>query len=154
MSQSPLRIVRECAVISYDYWYRNGDAACEALVVEADKRATFVATERLGIKRLKVYRAWCLDCPPMEYPMYLLGPGAPQIWSYQDVFKHVSDLYDPRARYTVTIRDQDELDAADIRFYEARADQLAAVGKDAFLKQWASNVLEGAQKVLDSRGSS
>ena len=153
---APRKLIRQSGVISADTYYGkgglNGKAAVEALVAEVDAKAREIAALH-GIKRLHVTTNWGLYvvCGFTDYPMYLCGPGAPQIRTAADVFKHVWHLENPHAEYTVVIRCQDEVDADDIRFYEERADQLAAKGEAAFLKQWTSNVLAGAQKVLDRR---
>jgi hypothetical protein len=102
------RIVRECCVFSEDDAIRWGDKKVEDFIAETDKLAFHIA-DYYGIKNRDISRMFALDtvCDFTDYPMYLLGPNAPQIKTWKDVFKH--DYRDnPRCRYTIVIRDRDE----------------------------------------------
>jgi len=143
---TPPRIVRRTGVVTQSHYDQYGDSGVEAIAAEVEHQADELAA-RIGITRPSIRRAWTLDVGPLEYPMYLLGPGAPQVRTCRDVICHGYN-----ALYIVEIRDQDELDADDVRFYEERADQLARDGEALFLEQWAPNVLEKARLVLDKRG--
>lgn len=81
------------------------------MVADTDSRA-FAIAARCEITRPTVRaRSYDLDyiCGFTDYPMYLCGPNAPRITSFETAF--AADYRDnPVARYSITIDDQDYLD--------------------------------------------
>src|SRR5690348_572319 len=103
MSQPPSirtpRIIRQMGVIRDLDW----SPEAEAKLVAAVEAQAFTYADALGIEPddvdLKGYWDLAVTCGFTDYPMYLLGPGAPRIQTALDVFCHYHV-----ARYTVVIR--------------------------------------------------
>lgn len=94
------RIVRETCIFTE----RQTSAQIEARIAATKDRALSVARQT-GIKCPEVTEMYdvhvvstCLD-----YPIYLLGPNAPRIKTYQDALMHG----DGRGQYAVIIRSKD-----------------------------------------------
>ncbi len=101
MSQSLPRIVRE----SCSFSERDSAAEIKARVAATRKQARETA-KRIGIRRPVLDGYFDIDviCAFTDYPMYLLGPGAPQIKTADDALYHGSG----RGKYTVVIDGRDE----------------------------------------------
>lgn len=122
------KVVRDLVIIVADQILHEADpdGAVAVLVKEVHERALATAA-LIGITRPSVTSSWDLHftCSFADYPMRLLGPGAPQIKTWRDCFRH--DYRDnPQARYAVVIRDQDEEDAS-LAAWKAEQVQRAAV---------------------------
>lgn len=96
------RIVRREAFLKDSLSTEQADA----FIAETDFAAISDARQ-MGIQQMHVSRLYDLwvCCTLLDYPMWMLGPGAPKIESYQDAW-----ALGYHCRYIITIRCQDEVD--------------------------------------------
>jgi len=141
-------VIRETCTVSWSYW-RDHKAECKQMVKDTDARA-FAMAKQLGIKRVSVRgRNYDLEyfCRFTDYPMYLLGPGVPQITSFKTAF--AADYRDnPVARYQIVLDNQDHLDRLDKEWMDGLVTQARAKGLESLNPYWAPNVIARVRRAL------
>jgi hypothetical protein len=125
-----------------------GDKGVESLIAETDDKA-FKMADQTGIRRRNIRRMYDLyfPCNLDEYPMYLLGPGAPQLKMWKDCFEH--DYRDnPVCQYQIVIRDQDEEDKLHDEWLTECAQRMKEKGIRGFQREgnWSPNVMRDVKK--------
>lgn len=85
---------------------RQSESDIMSQIAETEKRAKTEA-RRIGIKKndISKYYDISVGCPLTDYPMYLLGPGAPKIENYKDALTHGNG----RGKFMIVIREKERI---------------------------------------------
>ena len=146
------KMVIDKLVIFGDTARRNGDEWVESKIADC-KQKSIDRASKLGIKKLNVKESIrpYYTCNFTDYPMYLLGPNAPEIKTWKDAL-----LYSNAAEYQIIVECQDYLDELEEKWLNKYAGKLneaikkfgEEAGREIIQKHsnWAEEVMEKFEK--------